>query len=69
MNAAVLGAGKGHEEIIDLWTYVERPANSGRFQLSIEFENPESRRAILFNEFKTWSGKVQSNSLDVDLAK
>jgi hypothetical protein len=64
----VLGPGQTHEEIIDLWTYVDRPAADGRYQLSIELDIPNGAKGREW-EVKSWSGTIQSNVLDVTFGK
>ena len=64
----ILGPGRTLEEIIDLWTYVDRPSAAGRHQLSIELDIP-AERGGREREFKFWSGKIQSNVLELDLGK
>jgi hypothetical protein len=53
---------------VDLWTYVEKPAEKGRYRLWIGLEIPRgyapSREGARY-----WTGKVQSNVLEVPLAK
>ena len=67
-STVVLGPGQTREEMIDLWTYVERPTVDGRFQLSIELEIVAGRRGRE-PDVKSWSGKVRSNVLNVTLGK
>jgi hypothetical protein len=64
----VLGPGQSHEETIDLWTYVDRPAAGGRYQLSIELDIRTWRGGLDW-DVKSWVGKVQSNVLDVTFGK
>jgi hypothetical protein len=67
-RTVVLCPGQSHEETIDLWTYLEKPATDGRYQLSIELDLPEGRQRWE-PDAKPWSGKIQSNVLDVSLGK
>jgi hypothetical protein len=67
-RSIVLGPGQSLDEVIDLWTYIERPAANGQYQLSIELDIPKERKGREW-EVKTWSGKIQSNVLDVTLGK
>jgi hypothetical protein len=64
----VLGPGQSHEEVIDLWTYVERPAAGGRYQLSIELDIPKGRRGMQ-PEVRTWTGTVRSSMLEVTVGR
>jgi hypothetical protein len=64
----VLGPGQTHEETIDLWSYVEKPAAGGNYRLSLELDLPMGRRGLEVGA-KTWSGKVQSNVLAVPVGK
>jgi hypothetical protein len=63
-----LGPGRTHEELINLWSYVEKPAAGGKYQLSIELDVPRGRRG-LEPQMKTWSGKVRSKALEVSLGE
>jgi hypothetical protein len=67
-RAVILGPGKTHEEVVDLWTYVDRPAAQGRYQLSVELDIPAGFKGLDW-EVRSWSGKVQSNVLDITLGK
>lgn len=67
-RTVVLGPGRTHEEIIDLWDYVDRPPAAARFQLWIELDIPQGRRGREL-DVKMWSGKIQSNVLDVTFGK
>jgi hypothetical protein len=64
----VLGPDQTHEEIIDLWAYVDKPAAEGRYQLSIGME-PQNGRMRREWEAKLWTGKIESNVLEIKLAK
>jgi hypothetical protein len=66
-RTVILDPDKVHEETIDLWTYVEKQAGGGRYQLSIELEI-RTGYAPSRKDVKYWTGKVQSNVLDVKLA-
>jgi hypothetical protein len=67
-RTVILDPGKVHEETIDLWTYVEKPPQKGRYSLRIVLEIPSgytpSREGARY-----WTGKVQSNVLEVELDK
>jgi hypothetical protein len=63
-----LGPGQIHEERIDLWAYLERPAVDGLYQLSIELDIFEGGRGLDW-EAKPWTGKIQSNRLAVRFGK
>jgi hypothetical protein len=67
-RTVVLGPGQSHEETINLWAYVARPAADGRYQLSIELVIPDGSKG-LDREVKTWTGKVQSNVHGVTMGK
>jgi hypothetical protein len=67
-RSVVLGPDQTHEETIDLWTYVDRVAADARYQLSIELDIPSGRKGLEW-EVKSWSGKVQSNVLEVMFGK
>ncbi len=67
-RCVVLGPGQTHEETIDLWAYVDRPAADGRYQLSVELDLPNGGRGREL-DVKSWSGNIQSNVLDVTLGK
>lgn len=64
----ILGPGRTHDETINLWSYVEKPAAAGKYQLSIELEVPEGLRGRE-RTVKTWSGKIQSKTLEVAVDK
>jgi hypothetical protein len=67
-RTVILEPGKVHEETIDLWTYLDKPTEEGTYQLSIEFDvrtgYAPSRKGATY-----WTGKVQSNVLEVKLNK
>lgn len=67
-RAVVLGPGETFEETINLWRYVEKPKTAGRYQLSIELEIPNGQGAW-DRQVTTWSGKIQSNVLNVAIGK
>ncbi len=67
-RCVVLGPGRAHEETINLWTYVEKPEAAGKYHLSIDLDVPTGRRGME-REVKTWSGKIQSKTLEVPLGK
>jgi hypothetical protein len=67
-RSVILAPDKILQETIDLWTYLDKPAGEGRYQLSISLEvkrgfAPSQKGA------KYWTGKVESNVLEVKLAK
>ena len=64
----VLGPGQIHEEILDLWDYVERPAAAGKYQLEIELDIPAGRHRWEV-EARLWTGKVHTNELTISLNK
>jgi hypothetical protein len=64
----ILGPGRTHEELINLWSYVEKPAAGGAYQLSVELVIAGWRRG-LEPGMKTWSGKIRSKAIDVPLGK
>jgi len=56
------------EDTFDLWTYVDKPATPARYQLSISLEvkngyGPSRKGA------KYWTGKVESNVVEIKLEK
>jgi hypothetical protein len=65
-RTVILGPGKVHQETIDLWTYVESPAQKGRYQLWIALEI-RSGYAPSREGARYWTGKVESNVLEVQL--
>jgi hypothetical protein len=67
IDTSVLGRLANREEIIDLWTYVERPA-AGQYQLAIELDIPAGRHRLEW-EAKRWAGKIRSNTLEITLGK
>jgi hypothetical protein len=67
-GTVVLHPGKIHDETIDLWAYVERPAAEGRYQLSIELEIPKGRR-VGESHLRSWVGRIRSNELELTIAK
>jgi hypothetical protein len=69
-GGVILPPGKSHEETIDLLSYVEKPAAPGRFTLSIELDispflapAPSQKGAVY------WTGKIQSNELEITFGK
>jgi hypothetical protein len=64
-RCVILGPGRTHEETISLWSYVEKPAAAGKYQLSMELDIANGRRGMEWN-VKTWSGKIRSKTLKVD---
>jgi hypothetical protein len=67
-RTVILEPDKTHQETTDLWTYVDKPAAAGTYQLSISLEikngfAPSQKVA------KYWTGKIESNVLEVMLAK
>jgi hypothetical protein len=64
----ILGPGRSLEEVIDLWSYVEKPAVGGKYQLSIELDAPEGRW-VMERTVKSWSGKIRSKSLQIAVSK
>jgi hypothetical protein len=67
-RCVILGPGRTHEETIILWSYVEKPAPAGKYQLSMELKITKARRGMEWN-VKTWSGKIQSKTLEVAVDK
>lgn len=67
-RCVIIGSGRTFEEVINLWSYVEKPAAGGKYQLSIELDVPRGRRG-LEPRMKTWSGKIQSKPLEVTISK
>jgi hypothetical protein len=67
-RSVILGPGKTHEEEIDLWSYVERPAAAGRYDLWIE-PDISSSRFRREPDAKSWTGKIQSNKLAIMIGK
>jgi hypothetical protein len=59
---------KIHQETIDLWTYLEKTAEVGPYQLWVELEI-KSGYAPSRKDAKYWTGKVRSNVIEVKLAK
>ncbi len=66
LNDILLGPGQTHEEIIDVWAYVQRPMAGGAYQLSIQLDMPGGRRR-LETDAKAWTGKVESNVIGLQL--
>lgn len=67
-SCVILGPERTHEETIDLWSYVEKPAAAGDYQLSIELDISAGRRGME-SRMKTWTGKIQSKTLKVVIGK
>ncbi len=67
-ECVILEPGRTFEEMIDLWSYVEKPAAGGKYQLSIELDVPVRRR-VMDRTVKAWSGEIQSKTLDVVVSK
>lgn len=67
-ESVVLGPGRTHEETIDLWSYVEKPAAGGNYQLSIELDVPAGRRGREW-KVESWASKIQSKPVKVTLGK
>jgi hypothetical protein len=67
-RTVILDPEKVHEETIDLWTYVEKPAEEGRYQVWVELE-VRTGYAPSREGARYWTGKIQSNVLEVELAK
>jgi hypothetical protein len=67
-RTVILTPGQTHEETIDLWTYVEKPAAAGRYQASVELE---VKRAFAPRRkgARYWTGKVRSNVVELKLDK
>jgi hypothetical protein len=67
-RTVILVPDKIHQETIDVWTYVDKPAAAGNYQLSISLEIKNgfapSRKGA-----KYWTGMIESNVLEVKLAK
>jgi hypothetical protein len=67
-RTVILAPGQTHEETIDLWTYLDKPAAAGRYQASLELDVPRgfapSQKGARF-----WIGKVRSNVLELKLGK
>ena len=66
-RTVILGPDKVHEETVDLWTYLDKPAD-GRYQLSIELDikhgyGPSQKDAIY------WTGKIESNEIEIKVMK
>jgi hypothetical protein len=69
-DSVILAPGKSHEETIDLRSYVKKPAAPGRHTLSIELDispflapAPSQKGAVY------WTGKIQSNELEITFGK
>jgi hypothetical protein len=60
--------GKMHQETINLWTYVGKPAEGGAYQLWVELEI-KSPFAPSKQGAKYWTGKIQSNTIELKLPK
>jgi hypothetical protein len=67
-RTVIVEPGKMHQETIDLWAYVEKPALKGNYQLWIDL-NIRSGYAPSRPGAKYWTGKVRSNALEVKLGK
>jgi hypothetical protein len=67
-RTVIVEPGKVHEETIDLWTYVDKPTAEGRYQLSVEVD-VKNGYAPSKKDARYWTGKVQSNTLEVKLEK
>ena len=57
-----------HQETIDLWTYVDKPAAAGNYQLSISLEI-KNGFASSQKGAKYWTDMIESNMLEFKLAK
>jgi hypothetical protein len=72
-------AGKAEEEVLDLWQYVEKPAQRGKYQLWVEFldhetrldeyhqRHPEFARERKASRPGLWAGKAISNRVEVEV--
>ncbi len=67
-RTVILEPGKIHQETIDLWAYVDRPAKEGTYELHIEMEI-KSSFAPSQKDARYWTGKIQSNTIEVKLEK
>ena len=67
-RTVILEPDKIHQETIDLWTYVDKPAAAGNYQLSISLEI-KNGFALSQKGAKYWTGMIESNVLEVKLAK
>jgi hypothetical protein len=67
-GTVILEPGKSYEETIDLVTYVDRPVAKGRYKLSIEPDIPNAL-APPQKGATYWTGKIQSNELDITFGK
>jgi hypothetical protein len=67
-RTVIVEPNKIFEETIDLWTYLDKPAGEGRYQLSISLE-VKTGYAPSRKGAKYWTGKVESNVIDVKVGK
>jgi hypothetical protein len=67
-RSVMLGPGQTHEEVIDLWNYVEKPADAGAYQLKVELD-VANVRFRWDPEATAWTGKLESNALEIRLEK
>lgn len=67
-RTVILAPGRTHEETVELSSYFASPTPEGKYQLWIENDIPDGRRGQEW-DVKLWSGKIQSNVLDVTLGK
>jgi hypothetical protein len=67
-RTVILAPGKIHQETIDLWTYVDKTTDVGPYQLWVELEI-KSGYAPSQPGARYWTGKVQSNVVEVKLGK
>ena len=67
-RSVILAPGKTFEEVTDLWRYLERFPVDGRFELSIEPEL-SGGRFRLERDARAWTGKIQSNVIEINFGK
>jgi hypothetical protein len=67
-RTVLLKPGQVHKETIDLWTYVDKPAKAGPYQLWVE-PNVKQGYAPSQPGARYWTGKITSNVLEIKLAK
>jgi hypothetical protein len=67
-RTVILEPGKMHQETIDLWTYLEKPADpvAGEFwiELNIESAFAPSQKGVRY-----WTGMIKSNVVELKMAK
>jgi hypothetical protein len=66
-RTVILDPGGAHQETIDLWTYLEKPVAQGRYELWVDLDI-KSAFAPSRKGAKYWTGKIESNVLEVKVS-